>query len=66
MEKVCMDMFGGFIGKNIKAAYRDGDQIKFARGILESAEGGLLRITGRLGTLIINTETIQKLGLSSK
>ena len=54
-------MFDDFLGSDIKAPYRDGTQFKIARGTLNSIENGFLKITGRLGTIIINEKNIEKM-----
>lgn len=54
-------VFDDFLGKAIKASYRDGTQFKIARGQLESIENSFLKITGRLGTIIINEKNIEKM-----
>ena len=56
-----MGLFDEFVGKEIKAPYRDGTQFKIARGTLESIEGGFLKINGKLGTIIINSKNIERL-----
>ena len=55
------NMFADFLGKDIKAPYRDGDQLKIARGKLESINNGFVKIRGRLGTIIINEKNIEKM-----
>jgi hypothetical protein len=47
----------------VKAPYRDGTQFKIARGTLEGFENGFVKITGRLGTIIINEKNIEKMSL---
>ena len=54
-------VFGEFVGQVIKAPYKDGTQFKIARGKLESAESGFVKITGKLGTIIINEKNIEKM-----
>jgi len=54
-------VFEEFVGKIIKAPYKDGTQFKIARGKLESAENGFVKITGKLGTIIINEKNIEKM-----
>ena len=54
-------VFEDFVGKEIKAPYTDGGQFKIARGTLVSINGGFVKITGNLGTIIINEKNIQKM-----
>ena len=54
-------VFDTFVGKNVKVSYRDGTQFKIARGILNASTSGFLKISGRLGTIIINENSIEKL-----
>ena len=55
------NLFAEFIGSDVKAPYRDGDQFKIARGRLENVENGFVKIVGRLGTIIINEKNIEKM-----
>jgi len=55
------DVFADFVGQKVKVPYRDGDQIKVARGKLETIRNGFVRIHGDLGTIIINTKNIEKM-----
>jgi len=57
------EIFDTFIGKQIKATYRDGTQFKIAKGKLELASKGFLKVNGKLGIIIINQNTIEKLAL---
>lgn len=50
----------------VKAPYKDGTQFKIARGKLESAENGFVKITGKLGTIIINEKNIEKMSRISE
>jgi len=59
--KMTRGVFEEFLGKDVKAPYRDGTQFKIARGKLESIENGFIKITGRLGTIIINEKNIEKM-----
>ena len=54
-------VFEEFIGREVKAPYRDGTQFKIARGILVSITGGFVKIKGKLGTIIINEKNIEKM-----
>jgi len=55
--------FNEFIGKEVKAPYRDGTQFKIARGVLESISNGFVKIRGKLGTIVINEKNIEKMSL---
>ena len=59
-------VFQEFVGQMIKAPYKDGTQFKIARGKLESAENGFVKITGKLGTIIINEKNIEKMSRISE
>ena len=54
-------LFEEFIGHEVKAPYRDGSQFKIARGTLKEIRNGFVKITGRLGTIIINEKNIEKM-----
>ena len=54
-------LFEEFIGKEIKAPYRDGSQFKIARGKLVNLNSGFVKIRGRLGTIVINEKNIEKM-----
>jgi len=54
-------VFEDFMGKPVKAAYRDGNQFKIARGNLISIQNGFLKIRGNLGTIVINENNIDKM-----
>jgi len=56
-------VFEEFLGKEVKAPYRDGTQFKIARGYLENIDGGFVKIKGRLGTIIINEKNIEKMSI---
>ena len=58
--------FEDFIGKEVKAPYKDGTQFKIARGVLDSINNGFIKISGRLGTIIINEKNIEKMSLLKK
>ncbi|MFH1849934.1 MAG: hypothetical protein ABH879_07180 [archaeon] len=57
------NLFGEFLGKEVKAPYQDGSQFKIARGILESTDGGFVKIRGRLGAIVIKQSNIEKMSL---
>ena len=54
-----MSVFEPFIGKEIKAPYRDGAQCKVARGVLEDMNEQFVRVKGKLGTIVINVKNIE-------
>ncbi|MFH1849931.1 MAG: hypothetical protein ABH879_07165 [archaeon] len=56
-------VFEEFLGKKVKVPYKDGTQFRIARGILQSVEGGFVKITGPLGTIIINEKNIEKMSV---
>lgn len=56
-------LFEEFVGKEIKAPYRDGRQFKIARGSLKEINNGFVKIVGRLGTIVINEKNIEKMAL---
>ena len=59
-------IFQEFVGQEVKAPYRDGTQFKIARGILDSINNGFLKISGKLGTIIINEKNIEKMSRVSE
>jgi len=59
-------IFEEFVGKEVKAPYRDGTQFKIARGVLESISNGFVKIRGKLGTIVINEKNIEKMSRISK
>jgi hypothetical protein len=54
-------VFQDFIGMHVKAPYRDGTVLKVARGVLVDIEDGFVKISGKLGTIIINEKNIEKM-----
>ena len=54
-------IFEEFLGWEVKAPYKDGNQFKIARGRLEAITDGFVKITGKLGTIIINEKNIEKM-----
>ncbi len=58
-------IFSDFIGKTVKAPYRDGSQFKIARGTLESAGDGFVKIKGNLGIIVINEKNIEKMSTAA-
>jgi len=61
MDLKMTNVFEEFIGKEIKAPYKDGTQFKIARGVLENISDGFVKIKGSLGTIIINEKNIEKM-----
>ena len=59
-------VFDEFVGKEIKAPYKDGSQFKIARGRLISITKGFVKINGTLGTIIINEKNIEKMSRVSE
>lgn len=55
------NIFSVFLGKSVKAPYRDGDQVKIARGELIEYSDGFLKIRGRLGTIVINERNLVRI-----
>jgi len=60
-----MGLFDEFVGKEIKAPYKDGSQFKIARGTLTEISNGFVKIRGKLGTIVINERNIEKMSLLS-
>lgn len=58
-----MTIFNEFLGKDVKCCYLDFDQQKIARGKLEQLDSDLIKISGKLGVIIINKKVIQKMGM---
>ena len=54
-------VFTEFVGQAVKAPYRDGNVLKIARGVLVDIDDGFVKISGRLGTIIINEKNIEKM-----
>ena len=54
-------VFHEFIGMPVKAPYRDGNVLKVARGVLVDISNGFVKISGELGTIIINEKNIEKM-----
>ncbi|HLG24563.1 MAG TPA: hypothetical protein VI564_06565 [Candidatus Nanoarchaeia archaeon] len=59
-------LFEEFLGQEIKAPYKDGNQFKVARGVLEDISNGFIKIRGNLGTIIINEKNIEKMSLAKR
>jgi len=60
-----MGLFDEFVGREVKAPYKDGSQFKIARGTLTEISNGFVKIRGRLGTIVINERNIEKMSLIS-
>lgn len=58
-----VSLFDEFVGKEVKAPYKDGTQFKIARGSLKEINNGFVKIVGKLGTIIINEKNIEKMAL---
>jgi len=58
--------FESFVGDEIKAPYKDGSQFKIARGVLREVDSGFVKITGKLGTIIINERNIEKMSRANE
>jgi len=56
-------MFDEFIGSNIKASVRDGDKVMMIKGVYELREGNFIKVSGKLGTIYVNTQDIIKIAL---
>ena len=41
----------------------DGTQFKIARGTLQEIQNGFVKISGKLGTIIINEKNVEKIAL---
>ncbi|MCP3682405.1 MAG: hypothetical protein GY861_06905 [bacterium] len=54
-------VFEEFLGHEVKAPYKDGNQFKIARGRLDDISKGFVKITGKLGTIVINEKNIEKM-----
>ena len=55
-----------WLGLEVKVPYRDGRQLKVARGTLVSVAGDFVKIDGRLGIIIIHTRNIEKMSRLSE
>lgn len=58
-----MRMYEIFMNKKVKVVFRDGNQEKIARGELVEIDDPLLKISGELGTIILNKHDIRKMGM---
>ena len=55
------DIFKDFVGKTVKAPFRDGRHIKVARGRLEAVKDGFIKLRGERGIILINQGNVQKI-----
>lgn len=60
-EMKVISLFEEFLGHEVKAPYKDGDQFKIARGTLKEISNGFIKIEGKLGTIIVNEKNIEKM-----
>lgn len=60
------NIFAQFVGQPVKCPYRDGEQFKIARGVLEGVQPGFVKIRGPLGIIIINEQNIEKMALLTR
>jgi hypothetical protein len=56
-------VFQEFVGQPVKAPYRDGSVLKIARGTLVDINNGFVKISGQLGTIVINEKNIEKMAI---
>ena len=54
-------LFKDFLGEEIKMPYREGRQFKIASGRLVDIRGGFVKVTGKLGTIIVNIHNIERI-----
>ena len=54
-------LFEDFLGCEVKAPYKDGNQYKIARGTLTEISNGFVKVVGKLGTIIINEKNIERM-----
>ena len=59
-------IFEEFVGQEVKVPYRDGTQFKIARGKLTEIDRGFVKITGKLGTIIIREDNIERMSRVDK
>ncbi len=55
------DIFQEFVGKTVKAPFKDGHNIKVARGRLEAVKDGFIKLRGERGIILINQGNVQKI-----
>ena len=56
-------IFADLVGREVKVPYRDGGQVKVARGVLVAADGGFVKIRGQLGTIIISERNAERMSV---
>ncbi len=56
-------MFEHFLGKQVKCPYIDGKQYRIARGKLSEINKEFVKIEGKIGVIIINKSSIQRMSL---
>jgi hypothetical protein len=61
MKMMTDSVFNEFVGEKVKAPYRDGNMLKVARGVLVEINQGFVKISGDLGTIVINEKNIEKM-----
>lgn len=54
-------VFQEFVGFPVKVPYKDGSMLKIARGTLVDIDSGFVKISGDLGTIVINEKNIEKM-----
>ena len=54
-------MFEEFLNDRVKIPYRDGKDIKVARGILTDVNCDFVKVTGKRGTIVIHQKNIEKM-----
>jgi ribosome maturation factor RimP len=54
-------IFNDYLGQNVKITFRDGTQFKVIRGKLEEIKGGHIKVVGKLGTIVIKEDLIEKM-----
>lgn len=59
-------IFKDYLGENVKATFRDGDQFKVIRGKVEEICGGHVKIKGKLGTIVLKESLIEKMSESQE
>lgn len=55
-------IFAEFVGQEIKVIFKDGTTFKIARGRLDEIRNGFIKVVGKLGTIIIKEDNIEKMG----
>lgn len=60
-QPITESIFNEFVGSEIKAPYKDGPQVKIAKGVLRGITNGFVKIEGSLGTIVIAERNIVKM-----